>query len=42
MLFYTFVRYENTIAGQFYGHTHNDEFIVFYDEINQQRPVSLV
>jgi sphingomyelin phosphodiesterase len=42
MLFNTFVRYENTIAGQFYGHTHNDEFIVFYDEINQQRPVSLV
>ncbi|CAF2610652.1 unnamed protein product [Rotaria sp. Silwood2] len=34
-------RYENTIAGQFYGHTHNDEFIVFYDEIEKQRPVSM-
>jgi sphingomyelin phosphodiesterase len=24
-------RFENTIRAQFYGHTHNDEFIVFYD-----------
>ena len=34
--------YENTIAGQFYGHTHYDEFIVFYDEIDRQRAVSMV
>nr|XP_053648270.1 sphingomyelin phosphodiesterase-like [Cherax quadricarinatus] len=25
------VRYENTIRGQFYGHTHYDEFEVFHD-----------
>ena len=24
-------RYENTITGQFFGHTHFDEFEVFYD-----------
>jgi len=35
-------RYENTIAGQFYGHTHYDEFSIFYDEIDPKRPVSIV
>lgn len=41
--FYSIVnRYENTIAGQFYGHTHNDEFTVFYDENDKKRPVSMV
>ena len=35
-------RYENTIAGQFYGHTHYDEWLMFYDEIDRQRPVSMV
>ncbi|CAF1250243.1 unnamed protein product [Rotaria sordida] len=34
-------RYENTIAGQFYGHTHYDEFNMFYDEIDPTRPVSM-
>lgn len=24
-------RFENIVTSQFYGHTHNDEFIVFYD-----------
>lgn len=24
-------RYENTIAAQFFGHTHHDEIEVFYD-----------
>ena len=23
-------RFENTVVAQFYGHTHQDEFIVFY------------
>lgn len=36
------VRYENTIAGQFFGHVHSDEFTVFYDEIDSKRPVSVV
>lgn len=35
-------RYENTIAGQFFGHVHEDEFTVFYDEIDVKRPVSMV
>ncbi|CAF1463162.1 unnamed protein product [Adineta ricciae] len=34
-------RYENTIAGQFYGHTHVDEFLMFYDETDRNRPVSM-
>ncbi|CAF1215109.1 unnamed protein product [Adineta steineri] len=34
-------RYENTIAGQFFGHVHSDEFTVFYDEIDQKRAVSV-
>ncbi|CAF4684401.1 unnamed protein product [Rotaria socialis] len=34
-------RYENTIAGQFYGHTHYDEFNMFYDEVDSNRPVSM-
>ena len=24
-------RYESTIAGQFFGHTHNDHYQMFYD-----------
>ena len=24
-------RFENTVVAQFYGHTHQDEFIVFYE-----------
>ncbi|CAF3153509.1 unnamed protein product [Rotaria sp. Silwood2] len=35
-------RYENTIAGQFYGHRHNDEFAVVYDEVDPKRPVSMM
>ncbi|CAM4785122.1 unnamed protein product [Rotaria magnacalcarata] len=35
-------RYENTIAGQFYGHRHNDEFAVVYDEVDTKRPVSMM
>ncbi|XP_028967824.1 sphingomyelin phosphodiesterase [Galendromus occidentalis] len=31
-------RYESTIAGHFYGHTHNDEFEVFFDKDNATRP----
>lgn len=40
--FYAIVeRYENTIKGQFYGHTHKDEFEVFYNDNNRSRPVSV-
>ncbi len=31
-------RYENTVVNQFYGHTHKDEFSVFYDVETNSRP----
>uniref|UniRef100_A0A0C9R6Z6 Sphingomyelin phosphodiesterase n=1 Tax=Fopius arisanus TaxID=64838 RepID=A0A0C9R6Z6_9HYME len=34
-------RYESTIAAQFFGHTHYDEFELFYDMKNITRPVSV-
>ncbi|KAK2879667.1 sphingomyelin phosphodiesterase [Channa argus] len=34
-------RYESTIAGQFFGHTHLDEFQMFYDEATMTRPVGV-
>lgn len=34
-------RYESTITGQFFGHTHLDEFQVFYDEATMTRAVGV-
>ncbi|XP_056449657.1 sphingomyelin phosphodiesterase isoform X1 [Gadus chalcogrammus] len=34
-------RYESTITGQFFGHTHVDEFQMFYDEETMTRPVGV-
>ncbi|XP_050420367.1 sphingomyelin phosphodiesterase isoform X2 [Adelges cooleyi] len=34
-------RYESTITAQFFGHTHYDEFEIFYDTQNLGRPVSV-
>ncbi|XP_017599951.1 PREDICTED: sphingomyelin phosphodiesterase [Corvus brachyrhynchos] len=34
-------RFEGTIAAQFFGHTHLDEFELFYDEETLSRPVSV-
>ena len=34
-------RFENIIRAQFFGHTHNDQFLVFYDAATQSRPVNL-
>lgn len=34
-------RFEGTIAAQFFGHTHLDEFELFYDEETLTRPVSI-
>ena len=35
-------RYENTIRGQFFGHTHTDSYMMYYDETsNFTRPVSV-
>lgn len=33
------LRYAATVVGQFFGHTHLDEFEVFYDETNTSLPV---
>ncbi|XP_024261778.2 sphingomyelin phosphodiesterase [Oncorhynchus tshawytscha] len=34
-------RYEGTITGQFFGHTHMDEFQMFYDEATMTRAVGV-
>ncbi|XP_068188085.1 sphingomyelin phosphodiesterase [Antennarius striatus] len=34
-------RYESTITGQFFGHTHFDEFEMFYDELTMTRPLGV-
>ncbi|CAH2226161.1 sphingomyelin phosphodiesterase [Pelobates cultripes] len=34
-------RYESTISAQFFGHTHLDEFEIFYDEETLTRPLSV-
>eukprot|EP00066_Takifugu_rubripes_P006537 XP_003971403.1 PREDICTED: sphingomyelin phosphodiesterase [Takifugu rubripes] len=31
-------RYESTVTGQFFGHTHMDEFEMFFDEADKTRP----
>ena len=33
-------RFEGTVMAQFYGHTHNDEFMVFYDTEDPSRAVN--
>lgn len=37
----SFFRYESTITGQFFGHTHLDEFQMFYDEETMSRPLGV-
>ena len=34
-------RFENTVVGQFYGHTHQDEFIVFYEPEENARATNV-
>ncbi|KAH0625312.1 hypothetical protein JD844_033821 [Phrynosoma platyrhinos] len=34
-------RFEGTVTGQFFGHTHVDEFEMFYDEETLSRPVGI-
>ena len=41
MILYRFFRFANTVTGQFYGHTHNDEFTMFYDYETNQIPVNI-
>ncbi|XP_028840193.1 sphingomyelin phosphodiesterase [Denticeps clupeoides] len=39
--YHIFNRYEGTVAGQFFGHTHVDEFQMFYDEETLSRPLGV-
>lgn len=32
-------RYRHIISGQFFGHTHYDEFFIYYDTFNSSTPV---
>lgn len=34
-------RYQDTIKAQFYGHTHYDEFIVYFDEETRAMPINI-
>ncbi|CAF2112809.1 unnamed protein product [Rotaria magnacalcarata] len=34
-------RYQSTITGQFFAHTHFDEFMLFYNETNSTQPISI-
>lgn len=34
-------RFESTVAAQFYGHTHNDEYKIFYDFVELDRAVNV-
>lgn len=36
-----FVRYESTITAQFFGHTHYDEFQLFYDTTDLGRALGV-
>lgn len=35
-----FFRFSHIITGQFNGHTHNDEFKIFYDSMNSSHPIN--
>ncbi|KAG7154577.1 Sphingomyelin phosphodiesterase-like 2 [Homarus americanus] len=40
--YYTIInRFESTITAQFFGHTHYDEFELFYDEYNRHRVTNI-
>ena len=36
-----YYRYESTVTGQFFGHTHTDYFTMYYDDATFSRPVSV-
>lgn len=35
-------RFESTVTAQFYGHTHNDEYKIFYDDTGRPYSVALI
>lgn len=34
-------RFESTVAAQFYGHTHNEEYKIFYDQVERARATNV-
>lgn len=34
-------RYESTVVGQFFGHTHRDHYQMFYDVADLKRPLGV-
>lgn len=34
-------RFESTVTAQFYGHTHNEEYKVFYDSVDDTRAINV-
>ena len=34
-------RFELTVAAQFYGHTHDEEMKIYYDSVDNTRPVNV-
>lgn len=34
-------RFESTVTAQFFGHTHTDEFKIFYDTEDPNRPTNV-
>lgn len=41
VLYYSCSRFTETISGQFNGHTHTDEFFLFYDEPNSTETIQV-
>ena len=39
IIFNNLLRYEETIAGQFFGHTHKDELEIFYDNDDPSKAI---
>ncbi|XP_071502434.1 sphingomyelin phosphodiesterase-like [Diadema antillarum] len=35
-------RYASTITGQFFGHTHKDQFKIYYDNVTNRQPINVV
>ena len=38
---FSWIRYESTITAQFFGHTHFDEYELFYDEYRRIRATNI-
>jgi sphingomyelin phosphodiesterase len=36
-----YFRFENTVVAQFHGHTHNDHYLLYFDESDSERATSV-